>query len=534
MKELKSLFILILLLAATLPLRAWPPAPASQAEVNAGTEPYKYVTPATLAGVVGGVARTYITTNIWLDKSQILLSGFTESGINGIWRLKTLTNIYQIDYAAQYTNSTVSAVTLNWNYAIDGTSSYQNTYTLTNGLNSGFVMYLTGGNDINNWSDDIDAGGTAGSGSYSNIITLTTNSISMPTNGVVYASPGNPRTYFIDGVSGSDNNTWPAPFRTLSKAISVSSSNSTYIIGASVITNSGAALPPNSGVFGISRERSFPYGAITVGTNSTVENISSEGLSNICIDAADSTTESCENLTVRNCNLVGAADVIFVKKKYARVTVENCFLKGAYDVCNLIVSNSFGGAVEFRNNTVEIIGSSPVLRGLSVYASNATVRVVGGTFNITNLFNSNPVYGVVLYNAGTSVLELSGPSFNVANTAGGAAYPISTPPGVAVSGWWYENGVFKTAGTFSATNGFAGGATNQSLAVVSTGCTNNTSIAYRLWITNASSLSMSNRAGAVIFKGKTITAAAAPVEFTLQPGEKLVGTSISCIGTNAW
>lgn len=44
-----TLLILTVFLAAA--VRAYPPAPATQAQVNAGTETYKYVTPATLAGL---------------------------------------------------------------------------------------------------------------------------------------------------------------------------------------------------------------------------------------------------------------------------------------------------------------------------------------------------------------------------------------------------------------------------------------------------------------------------------------------------
>ena len=51
-----SLILLTMLLVIS--VRAYPPAPASQAAVNAGTEPYLYVTPATLAGAGLG-----LTTN---------------------------------------------------------------------------------------------------------------------------------------------------------------------------------------------------------------------------------------------------------------------------------------------------------------------------------------------------------------------------------------------------------------------------------------------------------------------------------------
>lgn len=49
---MKTKLILLMLLLASV-VRAYPPAPATQAQVNAGTETYKYVTPATLAGWTG-------------------------------------------------------------------------------------------------------------------------------------------------------------------------------------------------------------------------------------------------------------------------------------------------------------------------------------------------------------------------------------------------------------------------------------------------------------------------------------------------
>jgi hypothetical protein len=51
---MKNLILILAVMLVAFVAQAYPPAPASQSAVNAGTEPYLYVTPLTLAGWTGG------------------------------------------------------------------------------------------------------------------------------------------------------------------------------------------------------------------------------------------------------------------------------------------------------------------------------------------------------------------------------------------------------------------------------------------------------------------------------------------------
>ena len=86
-------------------------------------------------------------------------------------------------------------------------------------------------------------------------------------------------------------------------------------------------------------------------------------------------------------------------------------------------------------------------------------------------------------------------------------------------------------GTTTATIGFASFATNQSIISSSTTISNNQAVNMVVYLTAATGLSMTNGSGGLVFSGQTV---AALTPFTLQPKAQLVGTAITCVGTNGW
>ena len=87
-----ALAMLFLAPGVQTPVRAYPPAPASQAQVNAGTEPYLYVTPATLAGKTGGGGGG---SNAALATNALALNGVPSSGFKmWITNFNQLTNLF--------------------------------------------------------------------------------------------------------------------------------------------------------------------------------------------------------------------------------------------------------------------------------------------------------------------------------------------------------------------------------------------------------------------------------------------------------
>jgi hypothetical protein len=88
----------------------------------------------------------------------------------------------------------------------------------------------------------------------------------------------------------------------------------------------------------------------------------------------------------------------------------------------------------------------------------------------------------------------------------------------------------QVSGTLSA-SGFTSYATNATLVSTSTTISNSQPINMTVYLTAATGLSMTSGSGSLVFSGQTI---AAFTPFTLQPKAQLVGTAITCVGTNAW
>jgi hypothetical protein len=90
---------------------------------------------------------------------------------------------------------------------------------------------------------------------------------------------------------------------------------------------------------------------------------------------------------------------------------------------------------------------------------------------------------------------------------------------------------FYSMATITATNGYASYATNATIVSSSTTISNNQPNNMRVWLTAATGLSMTNSAAKLVFSGQTV---AALTQFDLQPTEQLVGTAITCVGTNGF
>ena len=93
------------------------------------------------------------------------------------------------------------------------------------------------------------------------------------------------------------------------------------------------------------------------------------------------------------------------------------------------------------------------------------------------------------------------------------------------------NGTILSAGAVIATNGIASYATNSTLTSTSTAISNSQPVNMTVLLTAATGLSYTNGSGVLQWSGITV---AALTPFTIQPKGQLVGTAITCVGTNAW
>jgi len=168
-------------------------------------------------------------------------------------------------------------------------------------------------------------------------------------------------------------------------------------------------------------------------------------------------------------------------------------------------TNSFDVLVNATNSgTLNVAGATTV--GGSFTATSGTLTTPGSDTFIAGTFNMN---GHAIQN----IASLSGnsaniPFLNAADLRSGA-----------------------NISSLVVTNGTSTYSISTTLVSSSTKISNSSGVDMKVYLTAATGLSYTNSAGTLVFSGQTV---AALTPFVLQPKEQLVGTAITCVGTNGF
>lgn len=184
--------------------QAYPPAPASQAQVNTGTEPYLYVTPLTLQNKTGGSGgNTFIVTNNTVGSVQAFAGGITNAPVGPA----NAFTIFSEDGSSSLTTEAQPGTYTNFTVAFAGVGAGTN-YTImvrTNRVPTAMVLTVTGNTGA------IDSSHSFSVGLFTSIDIMVSNNAATPlTPGAITWTLGMQVPTSVQSVSSTVTNVNPA------------------------------------------------------------------------------------------------------------------------------------------------------------------------------------------------------------------------------------------------------------------------------------------------------------------------------------
>lgn len=293
---------------------------------------------------------------------------------------------------------------------------------------------------------------------------------------------------------------------------------------------------------------------------------------------ATANTNRIPLLSVDTINLVGASNAIVAVNASGNLVPTNTvhatnFVAGTNTIVGPTNTPSIGrtyavidgGAIgttglpfEYKTNTVSkfSVDTAGAIVNAGGITAGGTIQSLNGNVNIPNAFAyfwgsfsriTSPQNAVIAL-AGTSGIDFNMLLFGGGNTAL-TQFQSTNWPAIRVTGTnasWLGNPLmtvqggtnnnkvadFAVNGAGAFTNGVASLATNTTMTVSSTGCTNMTGVNQKVYLTAGTGVQMfDNRTNAVWSGTQTFTTL---VELNLQARGSITGTAITSIGTHAW